>query len=71
MLRLMRAEVLTRRGAELAACLQAYRDVLRVNPGNAAAAAMVRKLEGMLHRPTTVGSLNLCTLATSGAGAAV
>jgi glycosyltransferase involved in cell wall biosynthesis len=69
-LRLMRAEVLTRRGAALASCLQAYRDVLRVQPGNAMAAAMVQKLEGTLHRPTTVGSLNLCATAMAEAGTA-
>jgi glycosyltransferase involved in cell wall biosynthesis len=70
LLRLMRAEVLTRRGAGIAACLQAYRDVLRVQPGNAAAAAMVQKLEGSLHRPATVGSLNLCSSGATEAGVA-
>jgi tetratricopeptide (TPR) repeat protein len=67
LLRLMRAELLNRRGAGLAACLQAYRDVLRVSPGNAAAAAMVERLEGSLHRPATVGALNLCTAASMAA----
>lgn len=61
LLRLMRAELVSRRGAGLTECLQAYRDVLRVSPGNAAAAAMVQQLEGSLHRPATVAALNLCT----------
>lgn len=52
--RLMRAEVLTRCGAALPARIQAYRDVLRVSPGNPQAAEMIKRLEGALHRPVTV-----------------
>ena len=69
MLRLMRAEVLTRRGAGLTGCLQAYRDVLRVHPGNAIAANIVRQLEGQMHRPVTVATLDLCSTVMVGAGA--
>lgn len=52
--RLMRAEVLTRREASLEARLQAYRDILRVSPGHPQAAEMIKRLEGILHRPVTV-----------------
>ena len=44
--RLMRAECLNRRGASTVERWQAYRDVLRLQPGNAAVAALVEKLQG-------------------------
>jgi tetratricopeptide (TPR) repeat protein len=49
--RLMRAELLCRRNAPVAARLRAYRDVLRVQPGNAMAAEMIEQLENSLRKP--------------------
>jgi hypothetical protein len=49
--RLMRAELLARRNAPVAARLRAYRDVLRVQPGNTMAAEMIARLENSQRRP--------------------
>jgi hypothetical protein len=49
--RLMRAELLARRNAPVAARLRAYRDVLRVQPGNALATEMIERLEGAQRKP--------------------
>lgn len=45
------AQCLKRRGAPAIELVKAYRDVLRVQPGNPVAAAMVRQLEGADQRP--------------------
>jgi predicted Zn-dependent protease len=42
--RVMRAECLNRRGAPLPAQLEAYREVLRVQPGNTLATSMIQRL---------------------------
>ena len=49
--RLMRAELLARTSAPVAARLRAYRDVLRVQPGNALAAEMIQRLENLDRQP--------------------
>ena len=68
MARLMRAEVLTRRGAALPARLQAYRDVLRLSPGHPHAAEMIKRLEGALHRPVTVAHQHAVATFSLGVG---
>jgi glycosyltransferase involved in cell wall biosynthesis len=50
--RLIRADCLERRGAPIADRLKAYRDVLRVQPGNARAVGMLRRLQDASPRPT-------------------
>jgi tetratricopeptide (TPR) repeat protein len=66
--RVMRASCLSRRGAPAAAQLQAYRDVLRVQPGNAHAVSMVERLSAPCTVPAAANSVGLSTSVILGAG---
>jgi glycosyltransferase involved in cell wall biosynthesis len=67
--RLMRAEVLNRRGAPVAARLQAYRDVLRFQPGNTVAARMIERLQQTAaQQPPVADPVDWCTSVMCGVG---
>jgi tetratricopeptide (TPR) repeat protein len=59
--RVMRAECISRRGAPLHDQLEAYHFVLRMQPGNARAAAMIRQLEQQLQSASRLHDRELCT----------
>jgi tetratricopeptide (TPR) repeat protein len=63
--RLMRANCLTRRGAPSAALMQAYRDILRIQPGNELAACMIQKLTETRSAPAAAAPSNSIVLGTS------
>ena len=65
--RVMRATCLSRRGASAAAQLQAYRDVLRVQPGNTHAVNMVERLS-ITRAISGTNSVGLSTSVILGAG---
>jgi tetratricopeptide (TPR) repeat protein len=66
--RVMRASCLNRRGAPAADQLQAYRDVLRVQPGNVHAASMIERLSQIRAAPAAANSIGLGTSVILGAG---
>ena len=72
--RIMRTMLLDRHGAPLADRLRAYRDVLRVQPGNAHAQAIVSQLEAEIERSTkqpafaAIGPQDWCSLSIVGSG---
>jgi tetratricopeptide (TPR) repeat protein len=55
--RIVRAELLLKTGADLAACAAAQRDVLRVKPGHVAATRLLAELEGRQRPQPAAGPL--------------
>jgi len=66
--RLMRAELLSRCNATIAARKQAYRDLLRLQPGNLYARGIVERLEAAEHAPVPAASAGWSTSVVVGMG---
>jgi len=64
--RVMRASCLSRRGAPASSQLQAYRDVLRVQPGNAHAVSMVQQLSESRAAPAAASVLSTSVILGAG-----